>query len=160
MRAVDVEAPMQREEMVHVLRGLLRSARDAQRGFTFASDRAREPSLRLALDRYAVRRATFVAELGDALGRLGGPGARHGTMSGPVHRGWIRVRRVLEGGSDWLLIEECLAGERALERRYRSAMDAPSFAECGPDLRDAIESQHAAVRATEDELMSMRSRLN
>ena len=151
---------MQTEEMVHVLRGLVRSARDAQRGFALASDKAHEPSLRLALDRYAVRRATFVAELGDALGRLGGAGARRGTVSGPVHRSWIRVRRVLEGGSDSLLIEECLAGERSLERRYRDAMDAPSFAECTPDLRDAIESQLAAVRATEEELISMRSRVD
>ncbi len=148
------------EEMVHVLRGLLRSARDAQRGFSLASDKAHEATVRLALDRYAVRRAGFVAELGSALDRLGGPAARRGTVAGPVHRSWIRVRRALEGGSDSLLIEECLAGERALEQRYRDALDAPSFAGCSSELRDAIESQLASVRATEEELISMRSRVD
>ncbi|SRR5579883_1050367 len=146
------------DEMVTVLRGLQRSVHDAQRGFALASQKAHEPSLRLALDRYAVRRATFAAELDAALDRAGGHGPRRGSVAGPLHRSWMRVRRALEGGSDALLVEECLAGEHALERRYRDAMEAPSFAAWSPELRDALESQYASVRATEEELQSMRSR--
>jgi uncharacterized protein (TIGR02284 family) len=140
------------QDFLHALQRLTRFARDAQRGFMLAAADASTSSLRSRLERHAVQSANLAVELADAVRTRGAKPVRAGSITGFVHRGWIRFRELVEGKSDALLIEECAAGERALAKRYRETMEDPEFTRWSPEVRGAIESQYGIVEATEQEL--------
>jgi uncharacterized protein (TIGR02284 family) len=69
-----------------------------------------------------------------------------------MHRGWVGMRKVVEGRSDKLLVEECLLAEDWAHQRYSRAMKELALAGWSPVLRMVIEEQYTGVRVAEADL--------
>jgi uncharacterized protein (TIGR02284 family) len=125
-----------------VLRHLIETCRDAERGFRTAADEVKEPELKRLFLRLAEQRRRFAGTLLPFAQQLGGPPAGDGTTAGALHRAWMRLKATVAGNPDRAVLEEAARGERVALAAYDEAVNdlVP------PAVRDVIEAQDFSVR--------------
>jgi uncharacterized protein (TIGR02284 family) len=145
-----------RQPPVTILNRLSALVIDAQRGFARAATAASDLLLARKLFARSEQRAEFVEALGSNVRGLGGVPATQGTFAGPLHRVWIATHAVVGACRDASLLDDCLAAEDILRKRYAAALQDLTLAGASEKLRDIVEAQYDAVRDTEDELVRLR----
>ncbi len=130
------------KEVVSVLNDLIATAKDGEKGFTSAAEKAKEPSLKSLFSKYASQRAQYATELQSFVSQLGGDATDSGHVSASLHRGWIGLKEALSKDEDKALIDECEAGEDAAMKAYRDALAKV----LPPQVQSLVEKQFSGVQ--------------
>lgn len=139
-------------QMVASLNHLVETCINAEKGYALGAADVRAPALKAAMLRSAEARAAWIAALQRRIRELGGAPENEGTALGGLHRGWMGLRRAIEGRSDRLIVEECLLAEDWARRRYAKAMSELARAGWSAALKQLIEDQYAGVRVAQHDL--------
>ena len=146
---------MDNDDAIGELNDLIETCKDGEYGFRTCAERVQSAELRTVLNECAQRCRDGASELQAAVGRLGGKAEDESSVSGTMHRGWVRVKGALGGDSDLSMLEECERGEDAALARYRDALkkDLP-----GP-AAEIVRRQYEGVKRNHDRIRSLRDRL-
>lgn len=92
-------------------------------------------------------------ELGKEVQVAGGEMAEGTMASGKIYRVWMDIRALFSGKDRHSILASCETGEDAAQKAYRSALEEeglPSF------LREMISSQQQTLKASHDEIRTLR----
>lgn len=130
--------------IVAVLSACIETCTDGEKGFSLAAADVRDIELKAYLLGKAEERADFVMALQEAVQALGRFPENEGTVKGAVHRGIVAVRKVIEGRSDDLVLQECLRGEIAALHAYDLAIRRTPLDGMPSTVRGLIVHQYTA----------------
>jgi len=139
-------------DAIKELNDLIETCKDGEYGFTASAERVQSPEVRTVLNECAQSCREGAAELQRAVVDLGGKPEEHSTVSGTVHRGWVRLKGALGGDTDLSMLEECERGEDVAVARYRAALkrDLPAAA------ADIVRRQAEGAQRNHDRIRSLR----
>jgi uncharacterized protein (TIGR02284 family) len=147
---------MKPSEIVHTLQDLVEVSKDGQYSFEFCASHAEADSLKQFFEKCAGELDAEAREFQSLVAEYGGKPVQHGTASGAVHRGWIRVKDTLGGTNDPDLLEECAHGEQLTLKRLRTAADEEQL----PDSIRSTAAAHADnARRCIEQLQRLRSEM-
>ena len=128
------------------LNRLIDTCRDGERGFRYAANHVRNPTVKTLFLSIASERERFAAELLPHARRLGGATESDGSLAGGLHRGWMTLKDVVAGHDEAAIIHEAERGERAALAAYEDSLNSV----LAPATREVIERQCATVRGSYD----------
>lgn len=145
---------MNDEVILAMLKDLLDTSQEGERGFGLAAKDNREPGVVDVLkDGEEFCRAAAV-ELQGQVRLLGGTPEDGGTVKVPVYRGWISFKAVRISRDTKSILEECERGEDYARARYEDAMKI----ELPESLRVIVERQYQRVIAIHGRVRLLRNR--
>lgn len=133
------------------LNRLIATCRDGERGFRYAANLVREPTIKALFLEIASQRDQFAAEILPHAQRLGGANEADGSLAGALHRGWMSLKDAVGGHDDAAIVREADRGERSALAAYEDALDGM----LPPTARDVIERQCAAVRQSHNRVHAL-----
>jgi uncharacterized protein (TIGR02284 family) len=139
-------------EMALVLKSLINTLQDGQKGFADIGDHLKDETLKRYFLAESLKRANFRAELENELHRAGVHDVKEsGTTTGAVHRVWADLKAKL-GGGDHTLLDTAEQGEDVAKKAYEDALnrDLPL------PLRQLLVEQQAHVLNSHDYVRSHR----
>ena len=125
-----------------VLNRLIAICRDGERGFRYAANHVRNPTVKGLFLEIASQREQFASSILPQAQRLGGASEPDGSAAGALHRGWMTIKDAVGGHEDAAIIREAERGERIALGAFEDALEGM----LPPGARDMIEQQCAAVR--------------
>jgi uncharacterized protein (TIGR02284 family) len=141
------------EACLDMLKDLIETSRDGERGFALAVRDNREPGIDAVLKEGEESCRAAAIELQDQMSLLGGVHER-GTARAPVYRGWINFNTVPIFRGTKLILEECERGGDYAQARYK----AVSNLELPESVRRLIDRQHQDLVALQGRLRVLRNR--
>lgn len=147
---------MRRNEITDHLNHLIESTLDNVHEFKTFALHAQADELRQSFERRAAALQNHIAELSDLMMEQGGKPSLHGTASGAVHRGLVRLKDAFGGLDDVDLLEESERAEGEALARYRSALDQPNLSE---SVRDVLGRHADALQRHREELQRQREEI-
>ena len=146
---------MDNDDVIDKLNDLIETSKDGEYGFRTCAERVRSAELRTLLTECAQSCREGASELQAAVARLGGKAEEDSSVSGTMHRGWVRLKEALGGDSDLSMLEECERGEDAALVRYRDALkeDLPE------PVAQLVRRQYEGVKRNHDRVRTLRDRL-
>lgn len=145
---------MNPEITLAMLRDLLETSQEGERGFALAAKDNREPGVVDVLKDGEERCRAAAVELLDQVRLLGGAPEDGRAVKAPVYRGWISFKAVAISRGTKSILEECERGEDYAKARYREAMTI----ELPESLRTMLERQYQRVLALHDRVRLLRNR--
>jgi len=133
------------------LNRLIGTCRDGERGFRYAANHVRNPSVKALFLEIASQRDQFAADILPHAQRLGGANEPDGSFAGALHRGWMTLKDAVGGHDDAGIIREADRGERNALAAYEDALDGM----LPPGTRDLNERQCAEVRQSHNRVHAM-----
>ena len=143
---------MDNDDVIDKLNDLIETSKDGEYGFRTCAERVRSTELRTLLNECAQSCREGARELQAAVARLGGKPEDDSSVSGTMHRGWVRLKEALGGDSDLSMLEECERGEDAALARYRKALKQTLPAA----VRTVIERQAEGAQRNHDQIRDLR----
>lgn len=107
---------------VEMLNDLLQLNRDSAEGFAKAAGLATSPKLRKIFDDARSERTGFANEIEPLVRAAGGMPDKDLSVSGSLHRTWMKVRETLSPDGDKALILEVERAEDEMKEAYTKAM--------------------------------------
>jgi uncharacterized protein (TIGR02284 family) len=150
--SIDPTQQSETKDVVFALNACIETCTDGEKGYASAAADVREPKLKDFLQQKSRQRAEFVVALQQAAQQLRAVPENEGTAKGAIHRGWVGVRKAVEGRSDRLILEECQRGEQAALRAYQAALKHAPLKTLSPQLRGLLQTQYSAIQSALDEL--------
>jgi uncharacterized protein (TIGR02284 family) len=144
---------MDSKDVTSTLNDLIETCKDGEYGFRTCAERVRSPELRATFEECAQSCLRAATELQQAVARLGGRPEEGSSVSGTMHRGWVRVKEALGGDSDLSMLEECERGEDAAVARYRDALKE-SLPETVAEL---VRRQYEGAKRNHDKIRTLRN---
>lgn len=139
------------DAVVTTLVRLIEACRDGERGYLHAAQDVHDEGYRLIFERRVKERAAFADALGKSLRQFGVNPEMEGTLLGTVHRRWLDASATLAQGRAQTILRECERGDEAAMRVYADALHAG----LPPDIQEAVQGQHDALRRGRDEVWSL-----
>ena len=124
------------------LNHLIETCRDGERGFRYAANHVRDPTVKDLFLAVADEREQFAGELIPYAQRLGGHEEGEGSFAASLHRSWMGIRDAISRHDQTAIISEAERGVRAAVNAYEDAINGM----LPPEARDVIERQFEAVR--------------
>ena len=141
------------EACLVMLKDLVETSQDGERGFALAARDNREPGIEDVLkDGEEWCRATAI-ELQDQMSLLGGV-QEGGAAKAPVYRGWINFKAVPVSRGTKMILEECERGGDYARARYEAATNL----ELPESVRGLIDRQYQRLIALQGRLRLLRNR--
>ena len=145
---------MDQKNPADVLRELINTNRDGEKGYKDAAEHAKAADLQSFFRKQASERTRFASQLEAELARLGESTSKKesGHVTAALHRGWIDVKQGL-GGGDHSLLESVEQGEDAAKESYQKALQSALPESALTIVRDqsrAILAAHDQVKALRD----------
>jgi uncharacterized protein (TIGR02284 family) len=142
---------MDNAKIISTLNSLIETSRDGEQGFRTAAEGITDPQVRTTFQHYAQQRAQFVRELQQAVSKLGGSAENSGSMSGSMHRGWMKIKEAVTGKDDHAIIAEAERGEDVAKAAFDGALreDLPR------DILALVERMAAQVREAHDRVRAL-----
>ena len=142
-------------EMEKVLRSLINTLQDSQKGFADIGEHLKDETLKRYFLAESLKRANFRAELENELHRHGVADVKEtGTVSGAVHRVWGDLKAKLVSG-DHTLLETAEQGEDVAKKAYADALQQ----ELPLPVRQLIAEQQQHVNTSHDYVRDHRDAL-
>ena len=145
---------MNHEAILAMLKDLLETSKEGERGFALAAKDNREPGVVDVLKDGEESCRTAAIELRDQVQLHGGSPEEGGTAKAPVYRGWISFKAVAISRDTKFILEECERGEDYAKARYEDAMKI----ELPESLRVIVEHQYQRVIALQGRVRLLRNR--
>lgn len=130
------------QAMISGLNLLLTRNYDAEKGFTEAAQKIRNPVLKDFFQGSARQRYDFGHSLKDEIEKLGGEPETGSSFKADLHRGWINLREVISSNNAAVILEECERGEEAALKDYRKVLQQQ---ELTPSSRQLVERQEQTI---------------
>jgi len=146
---------MDNDDVIEELNDLIETSKDGEYGFRTCAERVQSAELRSVLNDCAQSCRQAASELQAAVVRLGGKPEEDSTVSGTMHRGWVRVKGALGGDTDLSMLEECERGEDVAKARYRDALKA----DLPNDIAELVRRQAEGATRNHDRLRALRDQL-
>lgn len=139
-------------DVIFALNECIETCTDAERGYASASAAVRDIELKRLFQDRSRQRTEFAIALQALIASLGSMPENQGTVKGAAHRAWIELRRVLDGGGDHVIVDECIRGEKASLDRYRRALDRAPLGDMPREARDLVKAQVTALESAISDL--------
>ena len=146
---------MDNDDAIGELNTLIETCKDGEYGFRTCAERVRSAELRSVLNECAQSCRTGATELQAAVARLGGKPEDESSVTGTMHRGWVRLKEALGGDSDLSMLEECERGEDAALDRYRDALKA----DLPEPVAELVRRQYEGAKRNHDKIRTLRDQL-
>lgn len=142
------------ENTVSVLNELIRISEDGEKGFKTAAEQVDDPGLKsLFSDRSRACHGAII-ELQGMVRRLGAEPEDSGTLSGAVHRGWVKAKSAVGiGDTNVAVLEEVERGEDIAKAAYSRAMKA----DLPGEVRGVLDQQFQGVLRNHDRVRELRN---
>ncbi len=137
-----------------MLKDLIETSNDGERGFALASKDNREPGVVEVLKDGEESCRVAAIELLDQVRLLGGSAEDSAAVKAPVYRGWINFNTIPISRDTKLILEECERGEDYVRSRYEAAMQL----ELPESARAIVERQYQRVMDIRGRLRLLRNR--
>jgi uncharacterized protein (TIGR02284 family) len=141
------------EPCLEMLKDLIETSRDGERGFALAVRDNREPGVEAVLKDGEESCREAAIELQDQMSLLGGVHER-GAAKAPVYRGWINFKAVPIGRGTKLILEECERGGDYAQARYEAVRNL----ELPESVRGLIDRQYQRLLVLQGRLRVLRNR--
>jgi uncharacterized protein (TIGR02284 family) len=142
-------------EMERVLRSLINTLQDSQKGFADIGDHLKDETLKRYFLAESLKRASFRGDLEEALHQNGVHDINEtGTTVGTLHRVWGDLKAKL-GGGDHGLLETAEKGEDEAKKAYADALNQ----ELPLPIRELLAEQQAHVLTSHDYVRDHRDAL-
>ncbi|ABF40595.1 conserved hypothetical protein [Candidatus Koribacter versatilis Ellin345] len=142
---------MDNDKPVSVLKKVIETARDGEKGFREAAEHFKSPELRTMAQRVSAERAEFARELEPELRAEGKDEKIEGSTAGALHRAWVDIKTAL-GGGDQTILDWLEQGEDYAKKTYGEALQAslPSAAQL------IVRRQYDRIVNTHDQVKRLR----
>ena len=147
---------MENNHVVSVLNDLIETCKDGQQGFKTSAERVTSASLRQTLEQRAQDCASAASELQALVVQHGGKPEQDGSITGAMHRGWVKLVGAVTGSDDHAILNECERGEDAALASYRKAMKEEGLPE---PVRTVIARQQQGAQRNHDQIKALRDGL-
>ena len=147
---------MENNRTVSVLNDLIETCKDGQQGFKTSAERVTSSSLRQTLEQRAQDCSSAASELQALVLQYGGKPEQDGSISGAMHRGWVKLVGAVTGSDDHAILNECERGEDAALASYRKAAKEEGLPE---DVRMVIARQQQGTQRNHDQIKALRDGL-
>ena len=144
---------MDNENPNSVLKKVVETARDGEKGFREAAEHFKSTELRTMAQRVSAERAEFARELEPELRAEGKDEKVGGSMEGALHRAWVDIKTAL-GGGDQTILDWLEQGEDYAKKIYGEALrsNLPSAAQLIVRRQyDRVVNTHDQVKRLRDE---------
>lgn len=142
-------------EMRRVLRSVINTLQDSQKGFADIGDHLKDETLKVYFLAESLKRARFRGDLENVLHQNGVPDVNEtGTTAGALHRVWGDLKAKL-GGGDHGLLETAEKGEDEARKAYADALDQ----ELPLPVRELLAEQQAHILTSHDYVREHRDAL-
>ncbi|MES2809198.1 MAG: PA2169 family four-helix-bundle protein [Bacteroidota bacterium] len=139
---------------IETLNDLIQINNDRIKGFENAAQEAAEDAeLVTVFNNKIVESQQLKATLAQEVQVLGETAETGTSISGTIHRTWLKVKADFTGHSERTILEECEFGEDAIKKAYQSALDEeylPAY------IRDILNDQKAIIDQSHDEIKALR----
>ena len=143
---------MDENNAVSVLKNLIETCKDGQKGYQDAAQHVKRSDLRNYFNEQSMERELFAQELQSELPKVGEPDKKvSGSASAALHRAWIDTKVAL-GGGDKTILESIEAGEDNAKETYQKALSGslPS------GVAEIVRRQAASVQRAHDKVKTLR----
>lgn len=144
---------MDNSQVVDVLNDVIETCKDGEYGFKTCAENASSASLKQTFARRASECASATTELSSLVVQYGGKPEDGGSISGALHRGWVKVVDAVSGTSDQALLNESERGEDTALARYRKALKEDGLPS---DVLAVLSRQMLGVQRNHDEIKLLR----
>jgi len=141
---------MAKERTVAALNRLVQACKDSEHGFRQAAEAVKVFDLKQALEGFAARRATFIAELEAEIGRLGGKPAKSGSIVSTLQHGWFHLKTLVTSLDVGDIVTECERGEESVLKAYTEVLQR----RLPREVRQLVAQQERHVRDVYERLCS------
>jgi len=142
-----------RNDAIDVIRDLIDTCRDGEKGFKDAADHAKRPDLKSMCLEVSRQRAQFAMELQSELSKLAPEKVerQEGHVVGAVHRAWIDTKTAL-GAGDQAILDWLEQGEDYAKGKYEKALSTG----LPGGVLELVRRQSQLVIATHDRVKALR----
>ena len=142
-------------EMERVLRSVINTLQDSQKGFADIGEHLKDETLKVYFLAESLKRARFRGDLENALHQHGVHDVNEtGTAAGTLHRVWGDLKARLSSG-DHGLLETAESGEDQAKKAYAEALDQ----ELPLPIRELLAEQQAHILSSHDYVKEHRDAL-
>lgn len=140
-------------EVASVIRDLIDTCRDGEKGFRDAAEHAKRPDLKATFLQVSRERASFAQELEAQLASVApGKGEQSdGHVVGALHRAWIDTKTAL-GAGDHAILEWLEQGEDYAKGKYEKALSLGLPA----GVLQIVRRQSQSILGTHDRVKALR----
>ena len=135
-----------------MLNDLIRVSEDGEQGFRLAAEKASDPELKMLFSERAQTCQSAAGELQSMVRQLGGKPEHGGSMSGSLHRGWVKAKTAVSSDDDVAVLEELERGEDMAKAAYARALSA----ELPEQIREVIDQQYSGVLQNHNRVRNLR----
>ncbi|MFD2147271.1 PA2169 family four-helix-bundle protein [Mucilaginibacter antarcticus] len=140
--------------IIETLNDLIQINNDRIKGFQNAAEEAKDDAdLVTVFNNKIVESQMLKATLAQEVQVLGETAETGNSISGTIHRTWLKVKADFTGHSERTILEECEFGEDAIKKAYQSALEEeqlPAY------LRDILNDQKLIIDQSHDEIKALR----
>jgi uncharacterized protein (TIGR02284 family) len=143
------------DEVIQVLKNVINSLEDSQKGFADLGDHLQDPHLKAFFLAESLKRASFRGDLESELHHAGLHDVNEtGTVAGTIHRVWGDLKaKVVKGDHEILVTAE--QGEDVAKKAYADALEQP----LPLPIKELLVTQQAHVIASHNHVRDHRDAL-
>jgi len=142
------------ESTICGLQKLTRYNIDSANGFREAAEDIDDASIASVFRTLASERSELATELQTHVKYSGEEAEDDGSMMAAVHRTWIQVRSLINGGDAYPILCEAEKGEDYIKAAYEDVLKETA----GSAVNDVLTKQYAKVKAGHDRVRDLRDR--
>jgi len=143
---------MDQNNTVDVIKDLIETCRDGQKGYQDAASHVKRPDLKTVFHEEGLQRGRFAEELQAELLHLGKKDEKvSSSVGGALHRAWIDTKVAL-GGGDKTILESVESGEDSAKESYNKALASQLPA----NIADIVRRQANSVQQAHDKIKALR----
>lgn len=143
-------------DAITLLNRLIVTSKNSEHALRAAAEEAHHAELKQSLLEYSRFFADAAHEMQEAVTRLGGHPAGHGTFGNTVHRFYLHLKANATGRDEGVILDTVERDEADAEARFEEAV---IHWETPPEIHAMLERQFEGARRRHDAIRQMRERL-
>ncbi|WP_282016747.1 ferritin-like domain-containing protein [Salegentibacter mishustinae] len=140
------------EKVSGKLNALLEKNNDAEKGYKYAAENAKDPQLKAFFSERAQERYDFSHELETEIRDFGENPDKGSSLAGDAHRTWMNLKSSLSSNKDEAAMEEAVRGEQVAADEYEDVLKDPNIPSTTANL---LLKQKNGIVAALNKLKSM-----
>ncbi|GGW89083.1 ferritin-like domain-containing protein [Salegentibacter mishustinae] len=140
------------EKVSGKLNALLEKNNDAEKGYKYAAENAKDPQLKAFFSERAQERYDFSHELETEIRDFGENPEKGSSLAGDAHRTWMNLKSSLSSNKDEAAMEEAVRGEQVAADEYEDVLKDPDIP---PTTANLLLKQKNGIVAALNKLKSM-----
>ncbi len=140
------------EKVSRKLNALLEKNNDAEKGYKYAAENAKDPQLKAFFSERAQERYDFSHELETEIRDFGENPDKGSSLAGDAHRTWMNLKSSLSSNKDEAAMEEAVRGEQVAADEYEEVLKDPNIP---PTTANLLLKQKNGIVAALNKLKSM-----